>query len=326
MFRVIRRGFLWLLVLLVLAIIGFRLAAMFRETDDAVDILPDEGSLIATDMGQIFVQMLGPEDGHPVLLAHGTAAWSGLWRPTMQALADQGYRAIGFDMPPFGFSERDGFGDYSRQTQARRTLALQRALDTRPILVAHSFGAAPAVEAAMMEPDAFSGLVIVNGALGLGTHEEQGGMPIVLRNGRVREWIVSFTGTNPYLTRRLLAGLLYVKSAASQQVVDVLQRPMTIKGSTQAFSQWLPSLLVPPKDAKSTRPENYAGLTMPVAIIWGDKDTVTPLPQAKVLSGLMPDAMLNVLTDVGHIPQIEAPEPFQAALMTALNAMATPAE
>lgn len=301
--------------------IGFRGAAMLRETATAAEARPEAGRMVETDMGAIYIRELGPADGAPLLLAHGTAAWSGLWSDTLAALAAQGYRVIAFDMPPFGFSDRDANGDYSRRTQANRILSLTKSLSIRPTLIAHSFGAAPATEAVMMDQQAFAGLVMVAGAVGLGSHDEPKDLPLPLRPRWLRQTVVSLTGTNPLLTKTLLAQLLYNKDAATDDIVDILQRPMILRGSTAAFADWLPSLLVPPRDALSTRAENYAVLRLPTRLIWGDRDTVTPPEQAADLAALVNQGPPHMLTNVGHIPQIEAPEQFQALLFSVLSDM-----
>ena len=70
----------------------------------------------------------------------------------------------------------------------------------------------------------------------------------------------------------------------------------------------------------SARERNaYPRLKVPAAILWGDKDSITPLDQAHDLQKLMPEAALTVLPGLGHIPQIEDPEAFNAALLTALG-------
>jgi pimeloyl-ACP methyl ester carboxylesterase len=56
-------------------------------------------------------------------------------------------------------------------------------------------------------------------------------------------------------------------------------------------------------------------LKVPTALIWGDKDTVTPVQQANDLRTLVPHARLTLLPGVGHIPQIEDPDAFNAALL-----------
>ncbi|MCB1341801.1 MAG: alpha/beta hydrolase [Pseudooceanicola sp.] len=307
-------------VLLLLAIAvpaGFRLAAALRETGAE---LPNGGRLVETATGRVFVIESGT--GPAVLFLHGTGAWSALWQPTLAAVAAGGYRAIAFDLPPFGFSDRAANGDYARAAQAERILALLQALEVRPVLVAHSFGAAPGVEAVMTAPDAFAGLVVVNGAVGLGDHERARKLPWLLRPLWLRETVVAMTATNPLMTRRLLAGLLAVKETATPEVVRLLQRPMTRDGSTRTFAEWLPVLLVPERDALGTRPEKWSGLAPGTELIWGDADTVTPLAQGEVLAALAPQARLAMLKGVGHIPQVEAPGAFREALLAALGRIA----
>ncbi|MGL4237814.1 alpha/beta fold hydrolase [Tabrizicola sp.] len=307
-----------------LALIGLRLAASIREIGLLPEKPPEEGRIVETTFGPIYVEELGPEDGPPLLLLHGSIGWSRMWRPTQEALAAEGYRAIAFDIPPMGFSFRDPGKDYSRKTQAQRVVALTEALGVRPVLIAHSFGAGPAAEAAMLQPDAFAGIVVVSGAIGIDSHLEELSLTWPLGNPTAREFAISATATNPMAMGPLLKRFLHRKEAATEEVIAMLNRPSSRAGTTQALADWLPSLLVPPKDAQSTRPEAWQALTLPVAFIWGDRDTTTPLAQGERLAELT-GAPLSILKDVGHIPQIEAPPEFQAALISALATMIPPA-
>jgi pimeloyl-ACP methyl ester carboxylesterase len=270
----------------------------------------------------VFIWEEGPPDGPVLLFAHGTAAWSGLWRPVLEEMGSAGWRAVAFDMPPFGFSERAVDGVYSRQAQAARLLALIDAMEIRPILVAHSVGAGPGVEAVMTRPDAFAGLVVVDGAIGLGGHRAETTLSLPLRYRPIREAITAASMTNPLLTKRFLRGLIHVKEAATDEIVDVLTRPLSRAGTTRAYADWVPSLLVPPRNALSTRPESYQALTLPVAYIWGAEDTVTPLAQGEELAALTPGAELVVLPGIGHIPQIEDRAAFTLALSRVLGSIA----
>jgi pimeloyl-ACP methyl ester carboxylesterase len=307
-----------LLGLVIVLLIGLRLAAMIREGSERP---PEEGRIVETVLGPIYVEELGPKDGAPVLLVHGSVGWSRMWQPTSQALAHAGYRAIAFDMPPMGWSFRDPQGDYGRTTQASRVLALVDALKLRPILVAHSFGAGAGAEAVMQRPDAFAGLVVVSGAIGLDSHTAAATLPLPLRSRFTRELAVSATVTNPPAMGPLLRHFLYRTEAATDDVVAMLNQPGQRAGTTAAIADWLPTLLVPPTDAQSTRPEAWERLTLPVAFLWGDRDITTPLAQGQRLSGLT-GGPLSILEEVGHIPQLEAPAEFQSALIAILSDLA----
>ncbi|MGC3937320.1 alpha/beta fold hydrolase [Roseobacter sp. EG26] len=300
-------------------LVSFRLAAAQRETEGLADSLPPFGELNETREGRIFTIEKGKPDDPAVLFAHGTAAWSGLWMPTLSAISVQGYRTIAFDMPPFGFSEHAADLDYSRSRQAERVIALLQSLDTKPIMVAHSVGAGPVTEAVMARPDLVSGLIIVDGALALNGHLTPNEVPVFLRPKKMRSALVSATATNPMLTERFLQNFMFVKDVATPDVVTTLQRPMKRLGYTEAVAAWVPQLFVPPQKAASTRPENWQALAVPLAFIWGDRDTVTPLSQAQALQKLVAGSQLIVLPDVGHIPQLEDPGKFQNALLDALE-------
>jgi len=136
------KGLFVLLLLVILLITSFRLAASIRETGKRAELAPRTGHLVPTNSGGVFVQEKGPADGIPVVLFHGTAAWSELWRRTSDALAAAGFHVIALDLPPFGFSDRQG--SYTRQDQAARINDVLGALKVAPaIIVGHSFGAVP---------------------------------------------------------------------------------------------------------------------------------------------------------------------------------------
>lgn len=54
---------------------------------------------------------------------------------------------------------------------------------------------------------------------------------------------------------------------------------------------------------------------MPVLVIWGDRDDLTPVPQGEDLAQLIPRAELVVLKKAGHIPAVEDPSAFNTALL-----------
>lgn len=318
----IRRGLLLLIMLALAASLGFRAAAALREAQTRDALMPAEGRLVATSEGQIFVLEKGPPEAPLLLFAHGTAAWSGLWQPVLEEMGQQGWRAVAFDMPPFGYSDHAADGDYSREAQARRLLALVESLGTRPILVAHSVGAGPGVEAVMRAPGAFAGLVVVDGAIGLGSHESGKRLPLPLRNRMLREIATAMTLTNPWMTKTFLRGLIHRTEAATDARVELLTRPFSREGTTRSYAAWLPSLLKSPRAALSTRAKSYAALTLPVAYIWGEEDTVTPLSQGEELARITPGALFVKLSGIGHIPQIEDPAAFTLALTRTLGSIA----
>jgi pimeloyl-ACP methyl ester carboxylesterase len=304
------------LLLAVATIVAFRLAASMRETDTRAELAPPSGHLVSTSSGGVFVQEKGPIDGIPVVLFHGTAAWSELWRRTIDALSAAGFHVIALDLPPFGFSDRPG--TYTRQDQAARVKEVLDLLRSAPaIIVGHSFGAGAATELVLRYPERARGLVLVDAALGLTAPPSD--PPSLLRPKWVREILVSLTVTNPLATKTLLQSLIEKKARALPEYVEILQRPTTLRGSTSDIADWLYYFAGADRNADSADRNAYARLKPSVAILWGEKDSVTPVAQAFDLKTLLPKATLTLLPGLGHIPQIEDPELFNDALLKALG-------
>jgi pimeloyl-ACP methyl ester carboxylesterase len=272
----------------------------------------------------MFVQEDGPAGGPAVLLVHAAGGWSGTWRPTMEALARAGFRAIAVDMPPLGYSLRPAAPRYGREDQARRLLGVLDALDvTRAVVVGLSFGGRAATEAAMMAPDRVSALVLVDAALSLPREGEapapSGGLLAALLGTPVLGQVASATLSSPLLTHRLLTLFVHDPRSATPEWVSIYQRPLTVRGTTAAVASWLPGALAKREPARSLDPASYAAVPMPTLIIWGAEDTITPPSDARRLSSLIPNAQLVMLPDVGHLPPLEDTRAFNAALIEFLE-------
>jgi pimeloyl-ACP methyl ester carboxylesterase len=314
------------LLAVALALFGFRVAALWREGAEAQATAPP-GRFVETSRGSVFVQMRGPEAGQPVLLMPGTAAWGGFWGDVMEELGRNGYRAIAVDLPPFGFSEHRAAADYGRVEQAERLRGLIDGLQLKaPIVVGHSFGAGSVVELAARHGAQMKAMIVVCGALDLpageGRHDKPGGfVEGLLHNQPVMRTITSAAVTNPLALRPLLATMLHRKEAADARQAEILLKPMQRRGTTEAYAPWLPFLLLPERSALTAAASGVAGINVPTALIWGEKDSVTPLPQGRRLNGLIQGSTLDVLPDVGHIPHIEAPAAFLEVLKKRLAAL-----
>jgi pimeloyl-ACP methyl ester carboxylesterase len=170
-------------------------------------------------------------------------------------------------------------------------------------------------------------MIVVSGALALPEDgQDYAEEPALLRwamhESYITETLVASVVTNPLILRPLLASFLYNKDAATDEQADILKQPYARRGSTKAYAQWLPTLLLVDRSAMSASVANYASIKVPTSLIWGDKDQVTPLPQGRQLNRLISGSRLNVLDNVGHIPHIEAPDGFYDLLLKELKFVA----
>jgi pimeloyl-ACP methyl ester carboxylesterase len=243
----------------------------------------------------------------------------------MTALASDGFHAVALDMPPFGYSQRPDPPSYDDQSQARRILGALAALHlTKVILVGHSLGARPTVEAALIAPGRVRTLVLVDAALDLHIPPAESlpstsAVAMLLKPGSIRNALVATTLTNPLFTKRLLELLIARKDAATPARVRMLQQPFIVGGTTEAFGRWLVPFATMRERSLSTDPARVHTLAMPTLVIWGENDSITPLSRGQELAHLLPNASLLVLPGMGHIPAIENPELFNAALVGFLS-------
>ena len=248
------------------ALYAFAWLAERREVADAKQAAPTGGRYVKAADVELFVQETGPATGVPVLFVHGTGAWSEAWRGSMAAAAKAGARAIALDLPPFGFSQRPQAPRYAKIDQGRRIAALLEALDLKgAILVGHSFGGGPTAEAALLAPDRVRALVLVDAALSIvadGAAAPKASLVVETLLGfePLRDSLVATFLTNPMFTRKLLEAFIDNPVHASNDWVRLYQRPLAVRGTTQAVGEWLPALLAPPAVAASEQPASWRGL------------------------------------------------------------------
>ncbi|WP_345165353.1 alpha/beta hydrolase [Sphingomonas daechungensis] len=309
------RGFIALALFILVLLLILRGLAAWREGEATA---PAGTTYFATPAGHVAARVAGPADGIPVVLVHGTAAWSGFWSEVADHLAQQGWRVIAIDLPPFGWSDRDPSARYDRITQAERLSAILGVLGKPAVVVGHSFGAGAVTELGLRHPEQVRGLVLVDAALGELDPKTEAPVAKVMRAEPVAQLATSAIVTNPNALEPFLRSLIERKEQAHRWI-PVLREPMLREGSTSAYAAWLPNLLTKQDGALSRRSATLSAIKIPVALIWGDADTVTPLPQGKRIEALTRARSLTILSGVGHIPHIEDPAAFQAALDQSLK-------
>ena len=306
--------------------VGFRIAAAVREQASTDEAAPKRGRFVQTEDARLFVQEAGPTSGRAVVLFHGTGAWSELWRDTIDPLARAGFRVFAFDVPPFGFSEKlVGPEQYATPKQARRILDALAALKLdKPALVCHSVGCRAAVEAVLEDPARFGRLVLVDAALGFADdpahpHHEVTSAGAVARSffaaTPVRDAVLATWGTDPLSTAPLFRSFVSRKESVTPARVAVLQEPLVVRGTTGAQGDWLANLVASPDPSLLDDFTHLRALALPVLIVWGTDDTVTAPWQGEALRTLLPHARLVSIPGAGHIPYLEATDPFNAALL-----------
>ena len=247
---------------------------------------------------RIFVRR---RDGHgpPLLLLHGFPTASYDFKALLEQLPDRA--AIAFDFLGFGLSEKPREIEYSLTWQADLTEHL--APDEPVALLAHDIGTSVATELMARDSLQIDRIVMLNGSI----------LQDVASPTRAQRVLASPAGP---AFARALTERSFVRGFAR---IFSDEHPLDDDDATDLWS------LIAHDDGKLVLPKTIAYMDErrrlaerwhgafgewegDLRLVWGMKD---PVATPAVLDGLLelrPETPVTRLDDVGHYPQIEAPE------------------
>lgn len=178
----------------------------------------------------------------------------------------------------------------------------------------------------MLEPALIHHLILVDAAIGLRNTSDAacaadsaGSEAITLLAWRpLRSLVVANTATQPLFTQSLLRQFVARKDAVTPQRAALYAVPNHVRGTSAAIGDWAYQFATSCESARSQSAPGFAALRMPLTLLWGELDDITPPVQARAIAAAAPSARLVMLPGVGHIPQIEDPALFNRELATVL--------
>lgn len=248
--------------------------------------------------------------GDPLVLLHGTPFSSYVWRHVARALSDR-FTVHVWDMPGYGASAQFEGQDVSLAAQQGAFTALLRHWGLeRPAVVAHDFGGAVALRAAVLDRVAYARLALVD-AVGV---RPWGSDFFRLVNAHADV----FGALPPHLHEALVRA--YVSSAAHRELraptLDALVRPWLGERGQPAFYRQIAQA----EERHTAEVEDgYGGLDQPTLVVWGREDTWLPLERGERLAAAVPGARLHPVEGAGHLVQEDAPAELVAALLDFLR-------
>jgi haloalkane dehalogenase len=238
--------------------------------------------------------------GEPLLLVHGNPTWSFYWRNLIQAWRGR-YRLIVPDHIGCGKSDKPQDYPYTLAQHTANLLRLIEALDLRQItLLAHDWGGAIGLGAAVAEPDRFERFLMFNTAAFRSTR-----IPFRIRICRT-----------PLFGTLAVRGLNAFCRAAIHMAVEKPERmtPLVRAGLLAPYDSWQNRVailrfvedipLAPSHPSYATLAALEAGLERlrdkPFQFVWGMKDwCFTPHFLERFLE-FFPEADVERLADAGH--------------------------
>ena len=245
----------------------------------------------------------GPRQAPPLLLVHGSGASGAFWGPVVGALAGH-HHVIRVDLP--GCGQSPPASSYDVPEQAGRVAMLLDDLGLRHVTVAgHSSGGYVATALAEQRPDLVGSLALISTGPSLDALLPQ---PFILR-------ALLAPPLGPLLwPRRSDAMIRRGISATTARPVDIPGdavadlRNITYRRFRKILRRNAAYV------AEQSVPGRLAGLGVPVLVIFGAADPRYE-PSSAHQYDAVPNARVEMLPGVGHVPILEAPEPTSELLL-----------
>lgn len=259
----------------------------------------------------------------PLILLHGFGASIGHWRHNLEVLGDR-HTVYALDMLGFGASQKAPV-NYSIELWVEQVYDFWKAFIRQPVvLVGNSNGSLISMAAASAHPDMVQGIVMMSLP---DPSLEQEAIPIVLRPvvKAIKNVVASPLLLKPvfhFVRRpgilRRWASIAYANpEAITDELIEILAGPPQDRGSARAFSALFKAAIAVnfSPSVKTVLPT----LTIPMLLIWGQKDRFVPPILANRFTQYNNKLELLELEDVGHCPHDECPEQVNQAILAWLD-------
>jgi pimeloyl-ACP methyl ester carboxylesterase len=242
------------------------------------------------------IRLMRGGTGDPLIYLHGASGAA--WLPFLQKLAAK-YDVIAPEHPGFGESDTPGWLDNIHDL-AYFYLDLFAALKLdRAHLVGNSLGGYIAAEIAVRNTQRLASLTLAGSAGLFVDGVAQMDSFLATDEARLRAFFYDPKRAEPMIARVLDPKIEEVALKNQATVAKLVWQP---RSHDPHLHKWLHRIDVP------------------TLLIWGDHDRMFPIEHAQAFAKEIPGAKLVVIPKCGHVPQVEKPDEFVAALENFLGA------
>jgi pimeloyl-ACP methyl ester carboxylesterase len=237
--------------------------------------------------------------GPTIILIHGLGDDAGVWQAEMAPLARE-HHVIAVDQIGFGRSDKPLL-NYRAETLVDFLDEFLRSLRLAHVtLVGNSLGGWVAALFAIHHPERVQKLVLIDSAGVSGLAQSLG--PRLLRALRLAS-----------IEDLALLGPLTFSDPRYYQPGDVLRTAFAARvaaGDSYTVDRIMDSI----ERGDDTVDGHLREIAVPTLIVWGRQDGLIPLRFGKYLQKEIPGARLVTIDHCGHEPQVECPQPLEAAV------------
>jgi pimeloyl-ACP methyl ester carboxylesterase len=288
-----------------------------HSTRIPVDLPPSRTLAVrAPDGTRLHTEVFGPDDGYPIVLAHGITCAIRVWAYQIAELSTD-YRVIAFDHRGHGRSgipPRRGYTLHHLASDVDAVLEATLAPRERAVIAGHSMGgiaiAAWSDRYRHKVARRADAVALINTTTGdLLREVKLLSVPGPLAAGRVlagRRIVGTFgsfalPGATRRITREMIS-MLAVGADADPAIGALIYE--LFDGTAPAGRGGCAKMLV---DGLGRRHISLAGLTVPTLVIGSKRDRLTPLSQSRRIAAAAPNLVSLVELPGGHCAMLERP-------------------
>lgn len=260
-------------------------------------------------VGEILVSYV--DEGSPtapvVIFIHGFPLNKSCWDEQLDLLKNE-YRVIAYDVRGHGHSDA-GAEPFSMEQFVADLFSFMEALGVqKATLCGLSIGGYIALAASAQDPQRIVNLILCDTQCTADTDEAK-----LKRSQTILS--VQANGMQKYAAdsiEKLFSKIsLSTRHAAVSAVEDII-----LHTPIETITKTLLALA-----GRSETCSSLSDLKIPVLIIVGAEDQITPPEAAQQMHQLIPQSELKIIEDAGHLSNLEAPERFNGHLQTFLNSL-----
>jgi pimeloyl-ACP methyl ester carboxylesterase len=249
--------------------------------------------------------------GEPLVLLHGVGANRGIWRNVIDQIAAERL-VLAPDLPGFGDSPPVGAGFRLHEIAGALADVLSEHVTEPFDLVGNSLGGAVALILALQRPELVHRLVLVAPA-GFSPRPRL----VADALGRLSDPMIVFRRLlgNPLTSSGIGRRLLLWGTIAAPQQLSAQDARRMLQASRGASRVGAAVAAVLAADLRS----ELARLDLPLGLIWGERDRIVPIATLQSILAVRPEVVVETIPDAAHVPQLERPAEFVAALRSVLD-------
>jgi 2-keto-4-pentenoate hydratase/2-oxohepta-3-ene-1,7-dioic acid hydratase in catechol pathway/pimeloyl-ACP methyl ester carboxylesterase len=257
------------------------------ELRNVIGAPADPDHLVTARASRLFVEKTGT--GPTVVLIHGLGGSTTVYEPQVAALSET-HTVLRYDLSGHGRSPVAGPNSINSWVEELRELLDSEGID-QTALVAHSMGTLVATTFAATYPDRVSKVAL------LGPVKAQPDAAKAATRARAR---AVREGGMSAVADTIVAAALSESTRASKPVAVAAVRELLLGQDPTGYAFACEAL------AAAIDPD-FSSISVPVLLLTGDEDKVSPVAVNEELLAAYPNAQLNVLDGVGHWHSLEDP-------------------